>query len=702
MSGRSATRRTGETDPFGFAVDSINRSHIAEQSLAQTTLLGVPDIPVDRLTLSTLGASVDLRASWDTGTLAGWTQNSSFGRDVLSRIEVRGFLYPTGHRATVTAITERSFSDIDGAAYLVKHVFITVTEFEKSYDEFDLPYRRIEIAAGEFPPLDNDIEHGGWPLIGGKPLLFPLTGIDQLGNRSDFSLPLGFVPADGTSPTNSDIGRFYAAAQLGGQRVTLAPVNLSGDQSTTLAMQSITFVDQAVQRHADSIEPPFRPKFDTAMVDIPAVNQLFGGQNPVKIKLPDIFQRVGIDNPENKARLFAEFVDGAIPVKPSAQQLGGFLSPDLNFAGLSRELGPISGAANLPPVEALAGIAQGNFDPVAFLGDQAKLFGVISIADLFPSLSFTTAEQPAPNSDQIDTGKALGAFNASGVGGLQEFLEGAEGGPRKFVKTPVLSTRKLTDAAGLPNGIETTFLWKPKLKPPPGNIIILNLDNPDLPLSQFWMVSRMAAQAGKDPDYTVAGHFTAFDLSLLKVLTVKFRRLRFQAEQGKSFELKPDISDITFDGPLRFVNDVQKALEAIGIDLPFGLDISPARIIASYTLPLPSLSIGIFALENIRPFERAHPAAHAGGRSGPDPVCAFRTVESISGHGVALRRWRILRAGNRHRWKFHRRSGDRVRWPVRHQPRRRERQRLFARRVLFQDRQRQGQPRRLSALRRLG
>ena len=587
------TRSVRAADPFAIPVPASDRALIAAASRGQTAELGgTPDIRVERFVLSSLGASVELHGAWATGTIAGWSQQSGTGRDQRVRIDTRGYLYPTGHQATVTTISERTMLD-DGTAPLLQHVFLTVTEAEQRYDEIDLPFRRITIAPGVLPELDLPIAEGGWPVVNGQRLQFGLTGIDSAGNHADFTLPLGFVPLHRAGEAATLLGSYAQETGFGGQRVAIAPAN-AGDRATTMATRSIAFVDHPASDDAGG--PPFRPLLDTAMVEIPAINQLFGGQQPVRIKLPEVLKQHGLDGAGNPSRLFAEFVDQAIPVRPSAQQLGGFIAPSLNFAGLSRELGPVSGAANLPPAQALASIANGNFDPVSFLGDQTKLLGVITIAELFPPVSFTSSEQPDPGSDQLDTKPLLAHLNSQGLTNFDPLIESAA--PFKYIKAPALTTRQLSDEHGLPAGIDSVLLWKPKLSRPAGAAGKIVLIDPDI--AQFWLVVKQTTRAGQEPDFLAAGQISNFKLSLLDALVVSFARVRFQAERGKAISFKPDISDVQFTGPLAFVNQIQKALKAIGIDLPFELEIHPTYIKASYALPLPALTIGVFSLENIR------------------------------------------------------------------------------------------------------
>src|SRR5215207_2072095 len=119
-----AALQPGVADPIGkVSVNAGDRPELAKQSSRVTGVSGgEPDIRVNRLLLSSLGASVDLTGAWNEATdlRPAWRHVTSFGRDQYVRVTTRGFLRPFGHRASLTTVTERAFG-ANGDAHLSQY-----------------------------------------------------------------------------------------------------------------------------------------------------------------------------------------------------------------------------------------------------------------------------------------------------------------------------------------------------------------------------------------------------------------------------------------------------------------------------------------------------------------------------------------------------------------------------------------------------
>jgi hypothetical protein len=597
----AGARLADSPDPFSLmAITQPDRKQIAIQSRNRVAAQqGRADTPVERLSLSALGGWLDLDVAWADipgSDVAAWRHAAAMGRDTAVRVTKRGFLSPFGHRAGLTTVTERRFTD-DGFAGLRQQSFLTVLEPEKTYkpDEMrDMPLRTIRIETLSTPLFDR-LDAGGFPIVDDLPFAFQMTGEDWLGQQSRFALPLAFVAAGATvtapSPFSDETALDAASnrrqANLAGQAVAMAMAT-AGDLATTVATQTIDFGVIPVTP-ASTLDPPFQPRMDQASVDLPAVNRLLGGQGPVKIRIPDAAASSGA------GQVVMELVDAGRPVATAAQQAGGFIAPALNVVGISRTLGPISGRG-ATPAAALTAIAGGNFDPRAFLGASTKIFGTIDLTELIPSVPFSAV----PGNDQVDVEALVKSLDplppAERADALRRGLETGANANR-LIKVPTMASRELRNSLGVPNGVDLTWLWKPKLSQPPGDVLIFHLDPPR---TKFWISTRMVAREGETPQTQVEGNLTDFDLKLLDVITVQFERLRFTVEAGKSTEVEPEIGEISFGGKLNFVNRLQQALAAIGIDSPFGIDIQPTFVTASYSLGLPAISLGAISIENLR------------------------------------------------------------------------------------------------------
>ena len=174
---------------FGVPLDPFDPIALTTQNLFDlvynmTTYLtgGPPDgyvaapASVTLFHLSALGASMDVIGDWPgaaTATgLVSWLQRSAQGRDSYVRVEQAGYLFPTGHKASLITITDRQFvynsASHEVEACLVNFSYLVVRDPLQNYaaDPFDQadiargqPFRKITLttiaAYGSFA-LDDD------------------------------------------------------------------------------------------------------------------------------------------------------------------------------------------------------------------------------------------------------------------------------------------------------------------------------------------------------------------------------------------------------------------------------------------------------------------------------------------------------------------------------------------------------------------
>ncbi len=144
------TLKSGAADPFATALGQADRQLIRAQ--------GAP-ARLDRLELSALGGSLSADGSWPG---VRWDHEATLGRDQQVGVEIHGVLYPSGHRAQYSEITERMGAEpgTGATAELRKRTVLTVTE--PTRDEPDdpalaraFPFARTEIATLEFADVDD-------------------------------------------------------------------------------------------------------------------------------------------------------------------------------------------------------------------------------------------------------------------------------------------------------------------------------------------------------------------------------------------------------------------------------------------------------------------------------------------------------------------------------------------------------------------
>jgi hypothetical protein len=432
--------------PWRMSLDSFDRHNVVH--LSSNFKLREPDDPatfyepnplaVDLLALTSLGAWLDSRGTWDLPQPAGlsveeWRHRATLGRDHYVRVVYAGFLFPWGHRASLIKITERQFhDDLPGdPAYLRQRMFLVVREPFKTYrnsglayqgsdtsrkgEQFDLmmPFESVRITTLVSPlldrPEDDHIAEKGqgcfWPRVGGQPFKFHLVATDTAGHQVDLAMPLIFVGKEETDKKHSesvipdDVVQAYAArpwpgtsilratVPVGGQRMALAESAAPDD--TVFAVQALTFgAEVPIETTYDGLsrlKPRFFPVVRSAEIDIPSLQSIARTSQPAGVVFAGVYLQEGF-NANNAGEVFlakdAAAPDFGVLFSSQGDRSGGLITPDLSLSGLSRVTGPISGD--------LTTAAAGSFDPDQWFGALAgaKLFGVLALTDILDAFGF--------------------------------------------------------------------------------------------------------------------------------------------------------------------------------------------------------------------------------------------------------------------------------------------------------------------------
>jgi hypothetical protein len=95
---------------------------------------------------------------------------------------------------------------------------------------------------------------------------------------------------------------------------------------------------------------------------------------------------------------------------------------------------------------------------------------------------------------------------------------------------------------------------------------------------------------------------TNFKVNLFGFIILWFEELTFAARNGRkpdvAVELRQGDEAVQFGGPLEFVNELRKFIPSNGFSDPPSLSVTPSGISAAYSLNLPSIQVGLFALSN--------------------------------------------------------------------------------------------------------
>ncbi|MEU6235875.1 hypothetical protein [Kitasatospora sp. NPDC047058] len=534
-------------------------------------------VAVDRLMLSARGGWLRARGDWDgvpTFDLSQWQHVTTLGRDHFVRTVQEGLLFPFGHRAAYIEVTERLIEERSGGrvAVLRERRFIAVREPVRTYRPEgyphggrEMPFSQIRITTVSLPVTTEDILHTHgifWvmseaPAQAG-PALFHMIGTDSTGAETDFHAAVIFVPqtvAELSDIFMSGISRAYRSLTGnppserrripidGAQVVYAPPVDPLRPGDTALTTESLVFdVHIAPDGATTPPEVPFLPVLESAVVRVPAVEQITGVSEPVEVGLARAFLESGLDAAANPAQLFAEVTGPALDVALPAERGGALARLDLAARGLSRSLGPVGGDFDQ--------LTAGRFDPSTFFADSARLLGAVRLSALLPA-----------SGDQA--------------------------------QLPRMVSHVTSDA------VVATLDWEPKITDG-ADTGPLRSRPPGMSLSLHARIER--PMDGGPARSSVSTTLSNFTFSFQDVLNVNFNALSFRSENGGQPVVSADLADeaLVFRPPLSFLNALRALIPSDGFSDPPALEVGPSGVKVGYSLALPPVTVGVFALENVK------------------------------------------------------------------------------------------------------
>ena len=572
---------------------------------------------VHRLMLTSLGGWLDARGWWDTegtdgsGTsLQSWRHLATMGRDHYVRIVRSGFAFPKTPGLSLIKVTERKFRTHEGRriAYLFQRYYIVVRRPEAVLGDSihrakgrAFPFTRLRITRLVTPTLDppgqSQFDPQGFgptkvfvPRIGGKPFLFHMIGTDRVGRTHDFEAPVVFVDTEVASDTDAmkTLRDWYnglkpdapeRAIQMHGAHVAVAPV-VAGEAPGATDLEIGLFTlgaelpatgnppnDAPVSGTTLKAmgRPAFFPIMSEAQVRLAAAEMALGGALPSKPTVVLDQRYIDFDFAgAGKGEIFVRLKDTNNPTplqfgggsNQAGDRTGGVITPNLAITALSRRTGTVGG--NPDKYQA------GDFDPKDFFGSlAANLLGDITLQDVIGPIT----------------------------GNLFDLSD-----PAKRDRIMQLTTRET------PTAIVTELRWRPLLQdfPPsvPDPLFVASLGvAATLDLTATITTPK---EAPKDSSVVVVGDLRNFQIALLtgaQFLTIEFDRLQFRSESAASTDVDVVIRQVVFKGPLEFVNQLKDYLtfSAGG----FSIELVPTHVQAGFQIPLPSITVGVFALQNI-------------------------------------------------------------------------------------------------------
>jgi len=609
-------------DLIRMSLDPLDRSMLVTLMAGfDATLDGGPYHPISseakRLHLSSLGALLDVEGTWTTTPdqvdLEQWRHLSTLGRDHYVRVMYKGYLCPFGHAASLVKVTERKFEPLGGSAskrvaLLRQRFFIVVREPVRSYDSTghrhkgrDFPFVSVEILTRVTPDLSEPGEGSSalppdslyapkvppdppdaglahrmlfWPMVPAGSTTpvdfqFDIAATDLAGNRVTFAMPLLFVGKLADANRSNELRTSYNAApaatkrrtSLGGAVVAYAPSDPADKTDPKLPTKSITFrVGDLSPRGI----PNLFPEIEVAEVGIRPIQKLLSQPGFItEVTYPDFYLANGFDA-ANKGQIFLKLTSatsltfGGTAQTAKSDSLGALATPQMSLLGLSKVLGPVSGqsSGSKPIEDALKTVKGGEFDPADFFKD-ATLLGGIKIADII---------------------KSSHDLNGTAV--------------------PKMVTRDF------PDRVESRFDWDTDVTEIDQLKLLIPRADMNKPLTRLTMsgVVSTPRDPAMAPTVNATAKITNFKVNLFGFIILWFEEVIFDSKNGQKPDVTVHLRDgddaVLFGGPLEFVNNLRKFIPSNGFSDPPSLTVTPSGISAGYSLTLPAIEVGVFALSN--------------------------------------------------------------------------------------------------------
>jgi hypothetical protein len=510
-----------------------------------------------------------------------WAHIAAQGRDHYVRIVYEGKLKDFGHRASLVKVTERRFEKSpvgSPVAYLRQYMYIVIREPEKvyaneglAYDGRGMPLRRLRLTTLVTPHIEYPYAPPAritgssfWIMVGKTDFMFHGLAEDVAGNRVDFAKAMIFVPNSETdfatiqAVASTSSSRLRLRAVVPGQKVAFAPRDpASAADNTTFVTESIDFDNESINAgNSPTRQSLFKPRIFTAGVHIPAVEALTGAGTPTSIRLAQPYLDSGFASAANQTGAFAEVVKqtaagtlapGGLAVGFTAQQAGGFSTPNLDVTTLTRAVGPLGGDIT----KALSN----TFDPKqVFKAGMATLFGVFDLGDLLPT---GTADGHAPK--------------------MQVHHEA--------------------------NAVVTELDWTSPIDISLVKGIVEFQKNPDTVL-KVHAVLRKELGAADQGTFSLQGELNDFQLEFLSSLQIQFAAFTFASRSGSKTDvnvvLRSD-NPVVFKGDLSFVEGLRQIIPpgVFGDGVSIDLIQNPLGVTAGLSIGLPPATVGVFSLKNI-------------------------------------------------------------------------------------------------------
>ncbi len=604
-----------------------------------------PTLTAHKFRMSALGATADISGQFTAAgplDLEAYVHRAFAGRDVYVKVVTAGYLYPTGHRASQVRVTERVFAAPSGTgaatgpvAYLQEFEFLVVRERTRTFladgaDETNItrgfPFTKVTIHTEASPPMTPaalgsgpgvpaiNIVDAFLPIVAGDCFRFDSTVTDKLGREHRVKIPLAFVRNAFPKASWPSLKANYdlvpearRSIKLDGLRIGFAP-ELPGMEPGSTSFPTSVISMFGVPSFSVRI-----PSMDFAGITLETMRGFAGSVSDFAFTFPKMFLDLGFDGLNSTVQVFAAFIPkagfGSLDITfPDLGSLGALASPNFSLSGLSAALGSFGG--NFPQLgfpDILDG-STGNFafDPTSWFSGLPQLFGGIdltSLLDLLPSIPSFDPQLPS-----------IPGFSTS------------------VVYDDLLGQR-------IPVGLTISYRWcTDKLKSVPetsGDEVFLTSASPNwvggpasgvttLCIEVTVTVKLAVPKTPSIPEVqasaSAAASLNEFQISLFgsgttRFVVIDFASITFAAHTGADPQVTPNIRAVNFDGALNFIKTLAAKLlpeggllggggggggGGSGLDFSPIFDVDTTHVAAGFELGIPTLSVGVFSLGNLR------------------------------------------------------------------------------------------------------
>jgi hypothetical protein len=622
--------RPRKAPPLGPAFDvtsltAEDRWEIVTSS-ANFQIEGGGYVSAEDFELSALGATLVLDGVWpNAASLILWRQETNQGRDHYVKLVHRGYMFPTGHRAVLVTIVERIFTfDPTNSelvvAYLQEITYIRIVEQTKTYpapgQAFSgrgWPFSSVRIAARTSPLLDTPAckpfpvklpKHTtlpfavwGFPQADKHNVLWPLVLSDSAGNSLSLNMPLVFIEGSPDLDPSTDYAgsqydstltqrlaeaynklsitdpTFVRVMKLEGRKVHYAPEASGHPGATTLPTIAIILgaATEVNDPNASTTapetqspaalkaidQPAFYPTIDSARVRLSAVEALTRGElndaaDPLNLGGVGIHPYSGyVENATNTGYGSSNLglVFAALSAPPTmtfghSDAVGGIGTPNATLTGLSAHAGAIGGPGGLDDYA-----KQGKIDPKTYFNSLlSQILGAIPLSSILGK--FLNPQQTPVITDELD--------QSTGTRTVTYELQA------QLVENTV-------------DGIQFT-------PDPDGG-------------GNFTMTAVTVIPTTGAATYTVQGSVDPFTVDI-EVFSVPFTSMSFTSSSGTKPDVDTQIGNITFEGPLSFLNTLEQFLNDLGGG-GFTVSVTPSGVTANFSITLPSIGVGIVNIQGL-------------------------------------------------------------------------------------------------------